>query len=209
MDLEKDFYRQSITFDVVDEYGSPIRKRSFFYDHIVSYAPYKASREPGYEGYIAAQSTVTLRHKTDDGLFADKSFFTSHSVEELEDLYAEAEYKIESRKPFELQQSSKIKMDFLRATVTVTATNDPMAGSESRAEHIFYDQFIGHHAYTLSSQCYPIPFAKTSILLKNEGCFGKRELHITQTEDELRALFLDAEEKIEAKAIGLLKQLNL
>lgn len=209
MQLEKDFYRQSITFDVVDEFGSPVRQRSFFYDHIVSYAPYQAYKEPSYEGHIAARSQVTLRHKVDDGLFAEKSFFTAHSTQELEDLFADAEYKIERRKPFELQQTSSIRMDFLRATIPVTVTDQPLAGKSARTEHIFYDQFVGHQAYTMATQYYPVPFAKASILLKNEGCFGKRELYITQTEDELRTLFLDAEEQIEAKAIGLLKQLNL
>lgn len=207
--LDKDFYRQSITFDVVDQYGSRIEKRDYFYDHIVSYAPFKAPRAPNYEDYAAAQSCITLRHKAEDGIFASKSFYTTHSVAELEALFAEAEYKIERRKPFELQQSSKIKMDFLRATVPITVTDSPLTGNDTRTEHIFYDQFVGHTRYNLTTQYHPVSFAKTSILLKNEGCFGKRELHITQTEDELRALFRNAEEEIEGKAIGLLKQLNL
>lgn len=207
--LEKDFYRQSIAFDVVEQYGSPIEKRSYFYDHIVSYAPFKAPRAPNYDDYTAAQSQITLRHKAEDGILASKSFFTAHSIEELEDLFAEAEYKIERRKPFELQQSSSIKMDFLRATVPLNVTDEPLKGSHTQREYVFYDQFVGHHPYTKATQYYTTPFAKTSILLKNEGCFGTRELHITETEDELRALFKTAEDEIEAKAIGLLKQLNL
>ena len=209
LQLKKDFYRQAIEFRVVDQFGSVPEIRSYFYDHIVSYGPSKVSRAVEYESHEDANAYIVLRHKAENGLFAEKKFYVTHSVEDLENMFAEAEYKIEQRKPFELQQTNSIRMDFLRASIQLNVVDNPLSSKMDTKETVFYDQIVGHGPYNMRTQYISDPSAKAYVLLKNDGCFGKRKLYVRQTEDELRGLFKGAEVEIEDKAIGLLKQLNL
>lgn len=208
MNNEQNIYRQSIVFDTVDEYGNVIEKMSYFYDQVVSYGSYKAPREPSFPEYSAAQSYVILRHKTQDNPFATRKFYTAHTIDELEVLFAEAEEQIQKRQPDQLQGISPIQFDFLRASIAVTVTDDPLAGKSKRIEHIFYDQITGHGVNTFCTQYHPVPFAKSYIFLENDSIFGKRQLYVTETEGELKSRFAEAEEELEAKAITFLAKLR-
>ena len=205
----RDIYRESIEFMCVEQYGSVVEKRGFFYDKIVSYAPYTGPRPPSYKEYDAAQSIVTLRSKIDDGLFADKSFYTIHSEDELKAMFKRAEKNIAMRKPAELKEAGSIRLDFLRASIPLTTTDQPLSGPEKMTQHVFFDQIVGHGAYTYTTQYYAVPFAKSFVILKNNGCFGSRKVYITETQDQLLTLFDKAEEEMGKKAVKLLSQLKL
>jgi hypothetical protein len=210
IELKKDFYRQTINFMVVPEYGGEPEREAYFYDQIAGYADYKAPRAP-YEGSTGAQGYILLKHKaiTSDSLLGSQKRFVTHSKAELEDMFAEAEYKVERRKPFELQQTSNISLDFLRASLQLSVIENPGYGDKPVNQTFFYDQFVGHGAY----DGFPIradrPQIGAYIRLKNDGCLGTRKCYVTQSEDEIQGLFKDAEAEIENKAIGLLRQLNL
>ncbi len=204
----RDIIRESITFDSVDQFGSKIEPRNFFYDQIVSYAAFTAPRPP-HDGCTAAQSIITLRNKTEDGLFASKSFYTAHDIDTLKTMFEQAEANIAARKPQELKEMGKIRMDFLRATITLNVTDQPLAGKTSEPINVFYDQIVGHGPYTLTTQYYPVPFAQSYVLLKNDGCFGTRKLYVTEFPADLTQLYDTAEQEMCVKAVKLLRQLNL
>ena len=98
-DLKKDFYRQTIRFMVVPEYGGKPEQETYFYDQITSYADYTAPRAPN-KGDTGARAYILLKHKatTNNALFPTKKRFVTHSQTELEDMFSEAEYKIERSK---------------------------------------------------------------------------------------------------------------
>ena len=208
-ELKKDFYRQTISFMVVPEYGGEPEQETYFYDQISSYADYKAPRAPS-EGNTGAQGYIILKHKVESNpLLSSKKRFVAHSKAELEDKFSEAEYKVERRKPFELQQTSKISLDFLRASFQLSVVETPGYEDKPVNQTFFYDQFVGHGAYDgfpIQANC---PQIGAYIRLKNDGCLGTRKCYVTQSEAEIQALFKGAEDEIENKAIGLLRQLNL